>query len=201
MKTAARQTFNTKPSNRCRPKRRVAAGRVSVQRAGGSSARQPTPVVAWRFERKFWPREGDACKPVRPDAVAATSEPPGQQETWHVIEDVWLRLQRQCPVKVVKSDDDFEVVFGDFRDAVWERDQLALRYRVMDPDLYRWREDGCQGDFVRVIDYRGSDLVIQMSSMAQIRRGPEGETLAWQVAAFLNRLQALGRRAPVLQSQ
>lgn len=43
--------------------------------------------------------------------------------------------------------------------------------------------------------------MIQMASMAQIRRGPEGDTLAWPVAAFLNRLQALGRRASALQGQ
>jgi hypothetical protein len=111
-------------------------------------------------------------------------------DTWCAIEDLWTRLSAGMAMTVENDGDAFRVVLPGFERA---GDALELRRAVLDPDTYRWATQGGSGSFVGFVDYDGDDLVLQMPSMRQIERWPDGADLAWQVKGYLLRLRHMSR--------
>ena len=124
-----------------------------------------------------------------PDAAPIET---GPLDTWWALEDLWSRLATHCPVTVERDGDVHQIVIGGFKD-LWEGPVGALRAPVMDCATYPWHAADRADDFVRLIAYRGSDLVCTMTSLRCIERWPEGADLVWQVKGFLLRLE---RRFP-----
>ena len=123
---------------------------------------------------------------------------PGPQETWWALEDRWSRLAMCCPVSVERDGDIHRVVLAGFRHA-HHGDTAALRSHVFDTETYAWRTAGQRGAFVRLLEYRGDDLVCTLTGLRRIDGWPDGAELVWQVKGFLLRLgrpMAGARMAP-----
>ena len=120
------------------------------------------------------------------------------QETWWALEDLWSRLAMCCPVSVETDGDVHRVVLVGFRHA-HHGDTAALRSHVFDTETYAWRASGERGGFVRLLEYRGDDLVCSLTGLRRIDAWPDGSELVWQVKGFLLRLgrpMAGARAAP-----
>jgi hypothetical protein len=111
-------------------------------------------------------------------------------DTWWAIEDLWTRLAGCMAIRVDNDGDVFRVVLPRFRRA---GDALGLRMAVLDLDTYRWATSDGAGSFVSLVDYAGDDLVLQMPSIRQIERWPDGADMVWQVKGFLLRLRRMSR--------
>jgi hypothetical protein len=111
-------------------------------------------------------------------------------DTWWAIEDLWTRLAGGMAMRVDNDGDAFRVVLPRFRCA---GDALGLRMAVLDLDTYRWATPDRGGSFVSLLDYAGDDLVLQMPTIRQIERWPDGADLVWQVKGFLLRLRRMSR--------
>jgi len=116
----------------------------------------------------------------------------GPQDAWWALEDLWSRLAMHCPVTVEREDNVHRVVIADFRPA-WDGSIAALRMEVMDTNTYCWHAAGTHNEFVKLIEYRGDDLVCTLASLRQIESWPDGPDLVWQVKGFLMRLQRMSR--------
>jgi hypothetical protein len=114
-----------------------------------------------------------------------------QQDTWIAIEDAWLRLAARCPVQLIHHSqcETTELVFAGFRDDSQNGSDPALRDCVRNIDTYCWQEGERRGRFVNSIESHGTDLVLQVTPLRQIKCWPDGERTAWQVESFLLRLQ------------
>lgn len=100
-----------------------------------------------------------------------------------------------CRVTVEREGETHHVVINGFRQAC-DGPGAALRRVVMDATTYRWRAAGRRGDFVRLVRYRGDDLVCTLATLRLIESWPEGPDLIWQVKGFLLRLgRSTGARA------
>ena len=127
-------------------------------------------------------------------ALDAVSIETGPVDTWWALEDLWSRLAMHGRVSVDMRGDAHELVIHDFRHA-WDGPVGALRGEVMDLGTYRWHAAGAHNEFVKLIDYRGDDLVCTLATMRLIQSWPEGDDLIWQVKGFLLRLQRQGHAA------
>ena len=68
-----------------------------------------------------------------------------------------------------------------------------VRAAAKDPDTFQtWRE-GRPFNFVRLIDRRGDDLVLEFMPLKVIQRWDDGPDLVWQVKGFLERLKRRSR--------
>lgn len=123
-----------------------------------------------------------------PPAPGAVSIETGPMDTWCALEDLWSRLAMHGRVSVDSHGNANEIVIHDFRQA-WDGPVGALRHEVMDVDTYRWHAAGKRNEFVKVINYRGDDLVCTLATLRLIETWPDGEDLVWQVKGFLLRLQ------------
>jgi hypothetical protein len=141
---------------------------------------------------------------AEPPPVDAVSIETGPVDTWWALEDLWSRLAMHGQISVDTRGDAHELVIHDFRHA-WNGPVGELRREVMDLDTYRWHAAGTRNEFVKVIDYRGDDLVCTLATMRLIETWPEGDDLIWQVKGFLLRLQRQGevtrRRRPAGQPE
>jgi hypothetical protein len=133
--------------------------------------------------------------PVRAEAppADAVSIETGPIETWWALEDLWSRLAMSGQISVAGQEGAQAVVIHDFRFA-YTGPVGALRNEVMDLDTYRWQAKGTCGEFVKLIDYRGDDLVCTLATMRLIETWPDGEDLIWQVKGFLLRLHRQSER-------
>lgn len=121
-------------------------------------------------------------------AMDAVSIETGPVDTWWALEDLWSRLAMHGRVSVEMRGEAHDLVIHDFRHA-WDGPIGALRREVMDLNTYRWHAAGTRNEFVKLIDYRGDDLVCTLASMRLIEAWPEGGDLIWQIKGFLLRLQ------------
>jgi len=121
-----------------------------------------------------------------PDEFGATAP----IDVWWAVEDLWTRLAGCLAMRVDNDGDVFCVVLPRFRRA---GDALGLRMAVLDLDSYRWATPDVVGSFVSLLDYVGDDLVLQMPTIRQIERWPDGADLVWQVKGFLLRLRRICR--------
>ncbi len=132
------------------------------------------------------------------DSAVHQSSP---QETWWALEDLWSRLAMCCPVSVETHGDTQHVVLGRFRHA-HHGDIASLRHHVFDTETYAWQASKQRGSFVRLLEYRGDDLVCTLTGLRRIDGWPDGSDLVWQVKGFLLRLgrpMAGGRMAPACE--
>jgi hypothetical protein len=116
------------------------------------------------------------------------SQQTGAQEVWWALEDLWARLATCCPVSVDGDGEVHQLVLVGFRHAR-EGDVAALRQHVFDTETYTWRAAGQRGEFVRLLEYRGDDLVCTLTTLRRIDAWPDGKELIWQVKGLLLRLQ------------
>lgn len=139
---------------------------------------------------------GGTAKPAPP-----TSEAPADttaQAVWWGLEDLWLRLAVHRPLWVEREGENegevCRIVVADFRHAT-VGGVGDLRAPVFDDNTYHWHAHGDGGAWVRLIDYRGDDLVFTLNRLAVIAAWPDGADLVWQVGAFLLRLQQVAGAA------
>ena len=125
--------------------------------------------------------------PVKAPLTADLSTDTGPQEIWWALEDLWSRVAMCCSVIVEAQGDTYQVVLVNFRHAR-SGDADELRHHVLDTETYTWRTEGEWGEFVRLIEQRGDDLVCTLTSLRRIEAWPDGLELIWQVKAFLLRL-------------
>lgn len=182
------------PDQRCQARARVVA-RQPGERAQdhwrrGRLRRPPQPQPQpQRIERNPL---GGTAKPAPP-----TSEAPADttaQAVWWGLEDLWLRLAEHRPLWVEREGEVCRIVVADFRHATVGA-VGDLRAPVFDDNTYHWHAHGDAGAWVRLIDYRGDDLVFTLNRLAVIAGWPEGGDLVWQVRAFLLRLQQMAGAA------
>lgn len=125
--------------------------------------------------------------PPTPEAPADTTA----QAVWWGLEDLWLRLAVHRSLRVEREGESegevCRIVVADFRHATVGA-VGDLRAPVFDDNTYHWHAHGDAGAWVRLIDYRGDDLVFTLNRLAVIAAWPEGADLVWQVSAFLLRL-------------
>ncbi len=124
--------------------------------------------------------------------------PAGVNETFSVMEDLWLRLNACTQLAM---DVDLE---GDGVDKVLrcrlihgtvDEDMHGLLRRASESYTYAWSQEGRLGSFVSFIDWVQGELVIGLTPISQIRRWPDGEGVCWQLQALLHRLQARAVRS------
>lgn len=176
--------------------------RAHVGRRGGSSVSAQSPVAP-RFRRQ---RSSDADASPSPtllnaDAAAQvqkialpeagsevlwsdTEQSP--QEVWHAVEDLWLRLAQDLPVRVEADGQSSRVVVCGV-DRPLSMPIAELHAIAQDPGRYAWHWEGRSGAFVRSIAIEGRDLVLTMTSIPTIGPWPQGDDLGWQVKGLLAR--------------
>ncbi len=110
-------------------------------------------------------------------------------DVWFEVEDLWSRVARITQVTIVDSGDAVELMFADVGAEDWDDDALALIARALDAESYLWRQDGARGDYVQLVELRGVDLVLTLTSSQQMARWPDGENIWPMVERFLLRLQ------------
>jgi len=120
------------------------------------------------------------------DALVA-DEPP--QDVWWFMEDLWLRLAAELPMRVLSEQGQVLVVVQGFRRAM-SGAAGDMRAVVLDSDTYTWRQQGARDAFVRLIAFRGDDLVYVLTPLRQVQRWPRGPDLALQVQGLLAKLRA-----------
>ena len=111
------------------------------------------------------------------------------QDTLWAMEDLLLRVSACCSVAVERMADGHAIRLIGFRVRV-SGALDTLRWAVLDIDRYRWRTAERTGSLVHFMAFDGSDLVLQITPMRQIRTWAEG-ALVWQVLALLERLRTL----------
>ncbi len=142
-------------------------------------------------------RGTDPAAPLRPlliDEAQVDLVDPEQtpQDVWYGVEDLWLRLAVELPVRAEADGPLWRVVVCGFRHARDGR-MRELRLRALDTDVFTWRLEGRRGAFVQLIAYEGDDLVFTVATMAAIERWPQGQDVGWQVRGLLARLRSQGR--------
>lgn len=110
------------------------------------------------------------------------------------IEDLWLRLLAHFTVKLSCQHDMYELAFVGIKTATLEGHASQLLTLVADPNTYGWNVLEHRGQFIDGIDYRGSDLILQVRPLSHIQRWPGGEQMACEVKSFMLRLQELVNR-------
>ena len=109
----------------------------------------------------------------------------GPLDIWITVEDAWLRLARTRPVTVMHRCGQLELVFANFKSADCHERHHEFIASIVDLNFYRWQFNGHGGNLVQFIDYRGNDLVLQITDLKTIQRWIDGEDLAGQVLSFL----------------
>jgi hypothetical protein len=117
------------------------------------------------------------------------------QDVWYGVEDLWLRLAAELPVRAEADGPLWRVVVQGFRHARDDRMQ-ELRFRALDTQVFTWRLHGQRGAFVKLIAYEGDDLVFTVSTLATIERWPHAQDVGWQVRGLLGRLRATAHPRP-----
>jgi hypothetical protein len=137
-----------------------------------------------------------ALMPLTAGAPAPNSDPAeiGPQDTWWALEDLWSRLAMHCNVTVEHEGGAPRIVIAEFRHAM-QGPVGALRRHVMDTDTYCWHAAGETNEFVKLIDYRGNDLVCTLASARHVQAWPDGDDLVWQMKGFLLRLERMSHAA------
>ena len=144
----------------------------------------------------------DRAKPSAPLRPLLIDEPElawvdvdrSPQDVWYGVEDLWLQLAAELPVRAEAQGAQWRVVVKGFRHAR-EGQMHELRRSALDTDIFTWRSDGKRDAFVKLIAYEGDDLVFTMATMATIERWPQGQDVCWQVQGLLARLRTLGGHA------
>ena len=129
---------------------------------------------------------------TQPEAHTNDTRDRNPLDLWFEVEDLWSRLARITQVTVVNSGDAVELMFADVGAEDWDDDALALIARALDAESYLWRQDGARGDYVQLVELRGVDLVLTLTSSQQMARLPEGENIRLMVESFLVQLQRGG---------
>ena len=117
----------------------------------------------------------------------------GPLAIWWALEDLGLRLAMHCRVTVEREGDTHTLVFAGLRHAL-DGPLLALRTEVMDTaNTYTWRTAGQTNQFVKLVDFRGHDIVCTLATLRLIETWPEGADLVWQVRGFMLRLKRMAQ--------
>jgi hypothetical protein len=117
----------------------------------------------------------------------------GPQDTWIDIEDMWLRLRAHCTLKLSCQCGIYELIFVGLETAPLNGQLSPLRQLASDLNTYAWQAGEHRGKFVQCIEYRGTDLMLQVKPVAHIERWPDGEDMASQVKSFMLRLPRMGQ--------
>jgi hypothetical protein len=129
---------------------------------------------------------------AREQKLARTWHEISPQEVWWALEDLWLRLSALGLLTLESGH--AVVVVRSLREAKVSA-AGELRSIALDAETYQLRQGGRIWSFARTLDYRGQDLVCELTSVAAIARWPDGEGLALQVRGFMARLAAIERHA------
>jgi hypothetical protein len=113
-------------------------------------------------------------------------------DVWFEVEDLWSRLGRFTQVTVVDSGNAVEFAFADVRAENWNDDAVDPIACGLDAESYLWRQDGSRGDYVQLVELRGVDLVLTLTSSQQMARWPEGENIWLMVESFVLQVQRGG---------
>ena len=116
-------------------------------------------------------------------------------EAMSVVEDLWQRMVRRrsirCAVLIDPVQDLNQVTFYVDGGAVGEETMhlvgIAARHTT-----YGWSDAKCKASLVSAIDCSVHMLQLEITPMRQMRRWPNGDTMAWQMQALLQRIQNLG---------
>lgn len=125
------------------------------------------------------------------DDVLEIDNPP--QEVWWAVEDLWLRLAALLPMSVHLEQGQLLLVVQAFRLAVCG-EVGDLRAAILDSETYTWRQQNERDAFVRLIEFRGDDLVYVLTPLNQMRRWSRGPDLVLQVQGLLAKLRARAGR-------
>lgn len=106
-------------------------------------------------------------------------------DVWCETHDIWRRLAVFCPATVSIDEDRIELVFADAGANDWDQDALMLIDRAKSQQSYRWQQGAQKGDLVQFTRMQGNDLVISLTSMAQMTRWPEGQEIASLLRSYL----------------
>ena len=109
----------------------------------------------------------------------------GPLDVWCEAHDIWRRLAVFCPATVSIYEDRIELVFGDAGGNDWDQDAPLLLDRAQNLQSYRWQQGAQKGDLVQFIEMQGNDLVISLTSMAQMTRWPEGPEIVSVLRSYL----------------
>ena len=60
-------------------------------------------------------------------------------------------------------------------------------------NTYTWRTAGQTNQFVKLVDFRGHDIVCTLATLRLIETWPEGADLVWQVRGFMLRLKRMAQ--------
>ena len=148
-----------------------AAGSMSQSQTAAAEAGHPL-LTSWRV---LYPADG--------------------AEAMSVVEDLWQRMVRRrsirCAVLIDPVQDLNQVTFYVDGGAVGEETMhlvgIAARHTT-----YGWSDAKCKASLVSAIDCSVHMLQLEITPMRQMRRWPNGDTMAWQMQALLQRIQNLG---------
>lgn len=113
---------------------------------------------------------------------------------WMAIEDLWLRLLAHFTVKMSCQHGMYELAFVGLKTVTLDSHASQLPTLAADLKTYAWHMDAHWGQFIDGIDYRGSDLILQLKPLSHIQRWPDGEQMACEIKSFMLRLQGLVNR-------
>ena len=117
-------------------------------------------------------------------------------ETLGVAEDLWLRIARQASVRTAVWSDTSageRLLMFRFDSKAGDSECCQLLVAASSGENYLWRQDDSRGSLVNDLEWHGDTLVIELTSVRQMCRWPDGDAVNWQVQAVLNRMKTSGR--------
>jgi hypothetical protein len=177
-----------------RPQRLGAHQSYSLHRQRFMSARRIPPCGRWLPSAVRPPVQVPYQSKLLEVSRTANLEAPAFKDladTWHCIEDLWIRLAVLCPVSVSHTADAAVVRFANVVAPDWDDESLTLIGTVMDPATYGWQQEGRSGSLVSWIELARRDLELRLVPASVLCRLPVLDDIGCQVQAFLVRLKGV----------
>jgi hypothetical protein len=116
-------------------------------------------------------------------------------EVMGAAEDLWLRIARHASMRVVVVRDpmtgDKLLLLRSLTDAM-DEEGCQLLEAAKDGARYQWRQNGVTGSLVSAIRSVGSTVVMELTSVKQLGRWPDGDAVEWALQSLLHRIDAQG---------
>lgn len=122
--------------------------------------------------------------PEAPEAKFTTPIAQGALDTWHRVEDLWLRLGRMLPLALHADREQRHLHWIGLR-RLSDISHLVLRSSVLDIETYGWREPEGRRTLVTLMDWDGDDLVLELMPSRTLRRWDDGDIVDQLLGAFL----------------
>jgi hypothetical protein len=172
--------------------REEAVGAVSVERRAFISKRSAANEAAFHANTSDtgWGEKWTDRLCQSGDCAADMGEVMG------ALEDLWLRTVRHPAIRLTVQADTWtgeSMVLIRVAAQGLDREGCHLLGAASDMSSYQWSQGGSKGSLVSDVHWIGSTLVLELTSLHQIRRWPLGDAMVAAMQSLLQRVKQLGR--------